>query len=80
MLPAWPRPRLCLIAAGAKPKQSHEAEISHRYVIEIPALSMSSAEWEASPRRQPCPSAASAVSYSFGLPHLGCDNLSPSSE
>jgi hypothetical protein len=30
-----------------KPKQSHEAEISHRYVIEIPALSMSSAEWQA---------------------------------
>jgi hypothetical protein len=30
-----------------KPKQSHEAEISHRYVIEVPALSMSSAEWQA---------------------------------
>ena len=29
-----------------KPKQSHEAEITHRYVIEIPAL-MDNAEWEA---------------------------------
>lgn len=28
-----------------KPKQSHEAEISHRYMV--PALSMSSAEWQA---------------------------------
>jgi hypothetical protein len=78
MLPAWPRPRLCLIAAGAKPKQSHEAEISHRYVIEIPALSMSSAEWEASPRGDPVQ--VRLVPSSFGLPHLGCDNLSPSSE
>src|SRR5262245_5696000 len=29
-----------------KPKQSHEAEITHRYVIEIPAL-QDNAEWEA---------------------------------
>jgi len=29
-----------------KPKQSHEAEITRRYVIEIPAL-MDNAEWEA---------------------------------
>src|SRR6516162_8366755 len=29
-----------------KPKQSHEAEITHRYVIEIPAL-MDNATWEA---------------------------------
>ena len=29
-----------------KPKQSHEAEITHRYVLEIPAL-MDNAEWEA---------------------------------
>jgi len=29
-----------------KPKQSHEAEITHRYVIEIPAL-MDNAAWEA---------------------------------
>jgi len=29
-----------------KPKQSHEAEITHRYAIEIPAL-MDNAEWEA---------------------------------
>jgi hypothetical protein len=50
----------CVAAAEAlldrgwgKPKQSHEAEISHHYVIEIPALSMSSAEWEASPRGDP---------------------------
>jgi hypothetical protein len=61
-----------------KPKQSHEAEISHRYVIEIPALSMSGAEWEASPRGDPAQ--VRLVPSSFGLPHLGCDNLSPSSE
>jgi hypothetical protein len=29
-----------------KPRQSHEAEITHRYVIEIPAL-MDNATWEA---------------------------------
>ena len=29
-----------------KPKQSHEAEITHRYVMEIPAL-MDNATWEA---------------------------------
>jgi hypothetical protein len=29
-----------------KPRQSHEAEITHRYVMEIPAL-MDNAEWEA---------------------------------
>ena len=29
-----------------KPRQSHEAEITHRYVIEIPAL-MDNAAWEA---------------------------------
>jgi hypothetical protein len=29
-----------------KPRQSHEAEITHRYVMEIPAL-MENAEWEA---------------------------------
>jgi hypothetical protein len=29
-----------------KPKQSHEAEVTHRYVIEIPAL-MENDEWEA---------------------------------
>src|SRR5262245_49847039 len=29
-----------------KPKQHHEAEVLHRYVIEIPAL-MDNAEWEA---------------------------------
>src|SRR4029077_14922098 len=29
-----------------KPRQSHEAEITRRYVIEIPAL-MDNAEWEA---------------------------------
>ena len=29
-----------------KPKQSHEAEITHRYVIEIPAL-MDNPTWEA---------------------------------
>ena len=29
-----------------RPKQSHEAEITHRYVIEIPAL-MDNATWEA---------------------------------
>jgi hypothetical protein len=29
-----------------KPKQSHESEVMHRYVIEIPAL-MDNAEWEA---------------------------------
>ena len=29
-----------------KPRQSHEAEITHRYVIEIPAL-VDNAEWEA---------------------------------
>jgi hypothetical protein len=30
-----------------KPKQSYEAEISHCYGIEVPALSMNSAEWQA---------------------------------
>ena len=29
-----------------KPRQSHEAEVTHRYVIEIPAL-MDNATWEA---------------------------------
>ena len=61
-----------------KPEQWHEAEISHRYVIEIPALSMSSAEWEASPRGDPAQ--VRLVPSSFGLPHLGCDNLPLSSE
>ena len=28
-----------------KPKQSHEAEISHRYVVEIPPL-LSNEEWQ----------------------------------
>jgi hypothetical protein len=30
-----------------KPKQSHEVETMHRYVIEVPLRSLSSAEWEA---------------------------------
>jgi hypothetical protein len=29
-----------------KPKQSHEMETMHRHVIEVPPLSLSSAEWE----------------------------------
>ena len=36
-----------------KPKQSHEAEISRRYGIEVPALSMNSAEWQAESLERP---------------------------
>jgi hypothetical protein len=30
-----------------KPRQSHEVETRHRYVLEVPPLSLSSAAWEA---------------------------------
>ena len=40
-------PAVALLDRGwGKPKQSHEAEITHRYVIEIPAL-MDNAAWQA---------------------------------
>ena len=45
MLPAWQAEAL-LDRGWGKPRQSHEAEITHRYVIEIPAL-MDNATWEA---------------------------------
>jgi hypothetical protein len=34
-----------------RPKQSHEGEITHRYVIEVPGL-MSNAEWETEAQQQ----------------------------
>jgi len=47
----WQRPHRAAAEAlldrgWGKPRQSHEAEITHRYVIEIPAL-MDNATWEA---------------------------------
>jgi hypothetical protein len=43
-----------------KPKQSHEAEITHRYVIEIPAL-MDNATWEAEALEALDPPSSSAL-------------------
>ena len=46
MLPVWQLREALLDRGWGKPRQSHEAEIKHRYVIEIPAL-MDNATWEA---------------------------------
>ena len=45
-----------------KPKQSHEVETMHRHVIEVPPLSLLSAEWESEALMPPTRAAPAVAS------------------